>query len=679
MLIRIFFLLAATAGVARAQDSIPLFTKGNITDRVFEVEEIVVRPKCCCVGECTCPTNASDNNVSNRFSSADALLQKNERITLMRRGNFALEPVLNGMASDRLNITIDGMHVFGACTDKMDPVTSYVEPNNMKSIAVQHGSSGSMFGSSLGGSVNMETNGATINPEKPISGEVGAGFQSAALGASGLFSINYSRKRWAVMANAVYRKFQSYRSGGGDMVQFSQFEKWNGALSLKYMPTDRDIVRVDVLLDEAYNVGYPALPMDVLWAKARIFGMTYQHYPSNGMVNRIETKVYGNYVQHAMDDTQRPNVAIHMDMPGSTKTFGGYVDARLNATIHSITARVDGYHTNARAEMTMYVDNDAPMFMLTWPDVDKLSVGLFVQDNIRFNAKRNLGVSARLEYINTVVIDDFGVRQASVFGQDVSVPNQRWLKNATLSYQEHLSHGPTLHLSVGYAERAPSVTEQYGFYIFNAYDGYDHIGNRDVLTEKAVQVDGGMRLKQGKWTLHVSGFYYHLMDYILAASDSTLDAMTIGANGVKMAQNLPTALMAGASMHCTYTPIRAIELSTSASYTFGGTYNGTPLPLIPPFRNVTGIKWVLKRGFVQLECESAAPQTRTSPAFGERTTPAYATLNLRAGYTFSFGRYGLTINAGIENLLDTKYRTHLDWGGIPRPGINGFTNVSLTF
>jgi iron complex outermembrane receptor protein len=679
MFIRIFLLLAVSAGVARAQDSIPLFSKGNIVDRVFEVEEILVRPKCCCVGECTCPTTAIENSVTNRFSSADALLQKNGRITLMRRGNFALEPVLNGMASDRLNITIDGMRVFGACTDKMDPVTSYVEPNNMKSISVQHGSAGSMFGSSLGGSVNMETNGATINPKKPISGEVGAGFQSAALGFNGLFSINYSRKRWAVMANAVYRKFQNYRSGGGDVVNYSQFEKWNGAISVKYMPTDNDILRADAIFDEAYNVGYPALPMDVLWAKARIFGLTYQHYPASGPLNRLEAKAYGNMVTHTMDDTHRSNVIMHMDMPGSTKTFGGHLDARFSPGKHNITARLDGYHSNARAEMTMYPENDSPMFMLTWPDVDKLSLGLFVQDDIRFNAKRSLGFSLRMDYINTVVIDDFGVKQASVFGQDVSVPDHRWLKNASLSYQENLSNGPTLHLTLGYAERAPSVTEQYGFYIFNAYDGFDHIGNRDVLTEKALQVDGGMRLNQGKVSLNISGFYYHLMDYILAAADSTYDAMTFGANGVKVAQNLSTAQMAGGNLQFSYTPIKAIELSTSATYTFGGTYDGTPLPLIPPFRNVTAVKWMFKHGFVQAECESAAPQQRTSPAFGERTTPAYATLNLRAGYTFSFGRYGLTINAGIENMLDTKYRTHLDWGGIPRPGINGFTNVSLTF
>ena len=34
-------------------------------------------------------------------------------------------------------------------------------------------------------------------------------------------------------------------------------------------------------------------------------------------------------------------------------------------------------------------------------------------------------------------------------------------------------------------------------------------------------------------------------------------------------------------------------------------------------------------------------------------------------------------NAGIENLLDKKYHTHLDWGNLPRPGRN--INVTIEF
>ena len=655
------------------------FNKGNIVETVFDVEEILVRPTCDCVGECSCESTEADNYSENRFSCTDAILAKNGRIELMKRGNFAFEPVMNGMASDRLNLTIDGMKIFGACTDKMDPVTSYVEPNNMKSVSVHHGSSGSMFGSSLGGSVNMETQGAQINPSKRISGEVGAGFQSAALAANGLFSLNYSRANWAIMANGVYRRFGNYRAGGGKMIEFTQFEKWNGSVSAKYMPSDQDVVRADFIIDESYNIGYAALPMDVLYAKAKIYALTYQHYPSQRWFEKIETKIYANTISHRMDDTKRTNVVMHMDMPGWTKTFGGYLDGQFKAKKHNVIARIDGYHTNARAEMTMYPDNEAPMFMLTWPDIDKLDFGFYLQDDIEFNTKRRLSINARLEYLNTSVIDEFGIQQAAVFNQDVSDADHRLLKNASMSYMEMFGKGFSGWLTAGYAERAPSVTEQYAFYIFNAYDGFDYIGFQDVKNEKAAQADIGFEFKHEKVNVRATGFYYHMFDYILGAIDTTLDAMTIGANGVKVSRNISQAIMTGGNLDLSYSPINFITLANTSSFTYGSTIDGVPLPLIPPFKNISSVKWSHKQGFVQLECEAAANQPRTNHEFGEQNTAAYAVLNIRAGYFFPFGKKRLTLNGGIENLLDTYYRTHLDWGGIPRPGINGYLNVSFTF
>lgn len=676
---KIFFLLLAVSASAQKQDSILFYNRGNITDTVFQVEEILVRPTCACVGDCSCASSQTDNYSENRFSCTDAILAKNSRMELMKRGNFAFEPILNGMSSDRINLTIDGMKIFGACTDKMDPITSYVEPNNMKSVSVQHGTAGNMFGSSLGGSVNMETNGAQINPNKPITGEVGVGFQSAALGANGLFSLNYSRKNWAILANGVYRRFQNYRDGNGKTIQFTQFEKWNGSISAKYMPTDRDVIRLDYIMDEGYNIGYAALPMDVLFAKAKIYSLTYQHYPSAKWFEKLETKIYGNSVEHAMDDTKRPNVVMHMDMPGSTRTYGGYANGNLQFEKHKVTVRLDGYHTNARAEMTMYPNDEVPMFMLTWPDVDKLDFGLFVQDEIALNENRKLSFNGRLEYLNTLVIDDFGVQQASVFNQDISDVDHRIMKSVNLSYSQRFKKEVSAWLTAGYTERSPSVTEQYAFYIFNAYDGYDYIGDQDVKNEKAVQTDIGLEWKHQKANIRLTGFYYHMFDYILGAIDSSLDAMTIGANGVKVSRNIDWALMTGGNLEMSYRPLKWLELSNVSSYIFGNTYNGDPLPLVPPFKNVASIKWNHKRGFVAAECEAAADQNRVNPEFGEMKTAAYAIANLRASYFFPFGEKRLTLNAGIENLLDTYYRTHLTWGGIPQPGINGYLNVSFTF
>ncbi|MEO5790082.1 MAG: TonB-dependent receptor, partial [Gelidibacter sp.] len=61
------------------------------------------------------------------LSSIDDYLEKSNKITMIKRGNYAWEPSMNNMNSERLNVTIDGMQIFGACTDKMDPITSYVD------------------------------------------------------------------------------------------------------------------------------------------------------------------------------------------------------------------------------------------------------------------------------------------------------------------------------------------------------------------------------------------------------------------------------------------------------------------------------------------------------------------------------------------------------------------------
>src|SRR5690554_2619536 len=260
---KIFFtgiLLTCAGALALAQvpeDSVKYFTRGDITQQVFSVEEIQVRQTCECVGACSCDNHSQETYTDDRFSTTDNILERSGRISLIKRGNFAFEPVLNGMGTDRMNLTIDGMKIFGACTDKMDPVTSYIEPNNLKNFSIQNGAGGSKFRSSIAGSINMETTGATITGSGPWTGEVGAGYNSVANGINGLLSLNKSGDKWAINANGVYRKFDSYKAGGGDEVPFSYFEKWNGAFSGKYMPSERDLISLDVIIDEGYNIGYP--------------------------------------------------------------------------------------------------------------------------------------------------------------------------------------------------------------------------------------------------------------------------------------------------------------------------------------------------------------------------------------------------------------------------------------
>ena len=60
------------------------------------------------------------------------------------------------MASERTVITIDGMRIFGACTDKMDPVTSYVEVSNLSEATISSGQQGSCHGNTINGSIDLK-------------------------------------------------------------------------------------------------------------------------------------------------------------------------------------------------------------------------------------------------------------------------------------------------------------------------------------------------------------------------------------------------------------------------------------------------------------------------------------------------------------------------------------------
>ena len=54
------------------------------------------------------------------------------------------------------------MRIFGACTDKMDPVTSYVEVSNLSEATISSGQQGSCHGSTIGGSIDEKEANANL-------------------------------------------------------------------------------------------------------------------------------------------------------------------------------------------------------------------------------------------------------------------------------------------------------------------------------------------------------------------------------------------------------------------------------------------------------------------------------------------------------------------------------------
>lgn len=100
------------------------------------------------------------------LTSIDEYLQKAARVSMIRRGAYAWEPTLNSMTTERTLITIDGMKIFGACTDKMDPVTSYVEVSNLSEAVISSGQEGACHGNTIGGAIDLKRIQSRFGDEK---------------------------------------------------------------------------------------------------------------------------------------------------------------------------------------------------------------------------------------------------------------------------------------------------------------------------------------------------------------------------------------------------------------------------------------------------------------------------------------------------------------------------------
>ncbi len=612
-------------------------------------------------------------------ASTDEVIERLQGVSLIRRGNYAAEPTFRGMSAGQLSITIDGMKIFGACTDKMDPVSSYVSANNLKSVEVNT-DPGTCHASCVGGGVDMQIKTPLLNNRKFFSESAGITYHSNGNGFVPFFNVNLSDSLWAISFNGNYQKFQNYRAGGGEKIDFTQFEKINFAVNASVVTGKSQVLQASFIYDDAHNVGYPALPMDVSYAAGRIYSLSYKIYFSGAVDGSLLIKAYGNNITHIMDDTKRPDVPIHMDMPGWSDTYGAFADFEWHAgRKHTFHINPDFYINRSLAEMTMYPNNEKPMFMLTWPDVERMVAAINLSDRIRISEEDILRLTFRYEWARYEVLDEFGIKQLQAIGKDGTYPRSYNLFNGSLGWTRNIGLRWRIDADLAYAERFPTVSEAYGYYLFNSLDRFDYIGDPDLKPETAWKPEISLNFRNKEFKAGINLFYYHFNDYILGVVDNTYDAMTIGAEGVKFYRNLPSAFITGGELSVEFPLWKIIDIQTALQYTYGADYDNIPLPLIPPLKNITRIGYAPGHWSFGIETVAAARQSNPRTEYGESETPSYFLMNIDAGYTLDLNKSKWFFGLNVTNIFDAYYWDHLDWNSIPRPGRSFNFTVSQKF
>lgn len=651
---------------------ISLLAQDDITDSIPEIkelDEVIVLSK-------------TSKNVGKQFktmSTLDEYLEKSSKITLIRRGGYAWEPLINNMSSERLNITIDGMHIFGACTDKMDPVTSYVDVSNLSEINVSSGQSGASNGPTVGGGLNLiRTQHDFCNPG--WSGALDFGIESNSGLVSTGINLKYTHSKFFIDADFTYRNADNYKAGKNVLVKFSQFTKYNTSVNLGVKVNEKNSISASYIFDNAINVGYPALPMDVSLARASIANIQHSAFDLNNFIKEWETKVYFNTIQHVMDDTKRPSVPIHMDMPGWSTTYG--LNSRMEAlkNKHKMSFNLNAYHNQSKAEMTMYPNNkeEPLMFMYTWPDIRTTYVGISVKDRVQLTENHNIQYALSAGYHQNYVANEFGLNSLKIFYPNMQASKKRGLYSTQIGYTFN-KRNFELNTGFAYGERAPSVSEAYGFYLFNSFDKYDYIGNPNLKNEQSIESDLGLTYKISRFKANVSATYFHILDYIIGKHNPKYTPMTIGATGVREYSALKSVNILTTDLSLEYRPINALKTRAFFSYSYGKDHQKQQLPLIRPFSFNMGITYLIKSVDLELAIDGASKQYTYSKQYGESETPAFAILNFYGGYVLEKPNYKLQLRFGVENILNTYYSTYSDWNHIPRKGRNFFISISYQF
>ena len=576
------------------------------------------------------------------------LLKNINGVNTIRRGGHGLEAVIRGQSDQRLNTFLDGAMVYGACSAKMDPASTYANVNNYDSVTVIKGTQSVLFGAGgPGGIVSFKR---VTNPVSKPEFRIGQNFDSNA-GA------------YTTSGNMVYPlSSTSYLRLNGSATNAGNYETGSGIKPLtEYSTTDYTVILGTLLSDGSKlevnysnnrqdKVGYPGLMMDIAYSYTDMYTLKYHRVTPLGVFSTMNVELFNTDIDHLMDNRTLRSGGMAMATPTSSDTYGGRVIGTIGSDIR---AGVDYEHNTKNAEQTM----GGTLNTYLWPDVETEKLGLFFEkdaNNISYGLRYD---QVELDPIKANVDTGSGMMQRSanqVYAMTLGVNasgSKREFDNISgfLRFNNFMNSSSYLSLSVN--ERAPDATE-----LFNAKQNNSammrHVGNPYLSSERHMTIEfghDGMLLGN-----HVKGtvFYNDVDDYVTThrVSDSAMGARTY--------KNVDATLY-GYEITA-HRMIAGIDTTLNLNYTRGedDTQNRA-LPQIMPLAGDLTFELKSAQSNYGLRINFADTQdhfdSRVLDVAGG--TAGYTVYDIFAGFEPT---PNLRFTVGMSNITDKRYATHLN-------------------
>ena len=620
-----------------------------------------------------------------------------------------------GLYGDRVAASLDGHPVIGAGPNAMDTPLSYSTPLIVDSMTVYRGIAPVSAGiNTLGGAVEVKMRKAETmnNQTTELSGDVQAGYRSNNSAKTLSAVTNIANGDIAVLLCGNSQTGDSMESGDGIAISPTDFDKVQLGGDIRYSKGDNEI-GLSYHYTDTNDSGTPALPMDIEYIESHRLTLDGAFAVSDwqgewqlgyidadhGMTNflmRENTDLTAYRRNNATAETSDFKIKL-------SKAFG----------FGELAFGIDGYFASHDSVITN--PNDMMFEVVNFNDVEDNRYGIFTQWQNQF-AQTNVQLGVRLKRAesNASEVSTSMAMMANMMGtlagglqDDFNNANRKIADNnvdIALNTQTKLSSNLSFSAGIGLKNRAPSYQERYLWTPMEATgglaDGHTYIGDINLKSETAYQVDLGLNYQSDKFMLAPHVFYQSIDDYIQGVSMQGASMGTVEASAVMMASMMSgdtnplkftnvDAKLYGVDVNGYYNISDTLQIATIISYVQGERRDiDDNLYRIAPLNGQVNLTYSADDWTVKTSLVMAAKQDDVSVTNDEQKTSGYGVVNIDGQY---FVNKDLSLRVGVDNILDKNYQNHL--GGynrvkgtdipvmsrLPSEGISAWAEVTYSF
>jgi len=595
---------------------------------------------------------------------AEALFKQSSSVSIVRRSGIANDIIVRGQKKDNISVTIDGVKIYGACPNRMDPPVSHVLTNNIDYIEIDEGPYNVEDFGVLSADVKIHT----IKPTKEIHGDVNLGigswgYQKAAATVSG------GTDNVRFLLSGSTETSEQYEDGDGNdfvgqiqreidagraipTVQYQDkykgmdaYQKDTLMAKLFWDITDNQELRLSYTANRSDDVLYPSSKMDAISDDSDIYNAEYIAKNLGRYSKELYLQVYRSEVEHPMSTKYRlMGAESYMTHTLTTQVDGAKIKNSFDASGHTLTAGIDysnrnwdGWYTKNEQPLDLVSGGKMPYHSIY--DVDTENVAFFLKDTVKFD---KLVLDMGLRYDTTDIDSQYANQQSNSYDE----------LNGYITGTYHIDSSMKIYGGFGKSSRVPDAKELYWL----GSTG-NEIGTPDLEDTINYEFDLGLEKQFDSGVVKLKAFYSMLDNFIAYNASNTMVMM--GKTVAYHSYENVDATIYGFELSGTYIATESLYFDYGMSYQRGekdhplSGQSGTNMPEIPPFKFNGAVNYDWDESFnLRAELIASDSWTDYDVENGEQELDGYAVVNLKATKTF-MKNFELTV--GIDNIFDETY------------------------